>query len=203
MLSRGSVEGRTRPIRKGKRERYIYIERERGEERDESENSPLLKIYYRCWIIEQCTLARLVRIFQHLYRLNFTRYYCLVAGGWVTGSLAERASENEREWERRPVRNACARDVSSRGSGVNYFTILFKETRVRNLRNEIPRRLAEAWLIFYRRPVYPISRGASPERFVRDSLPTGSSLHEESFIGQLFSRILLFPNDNLGWLSIP
>ena len=76
----------------------------------------------------------------------------------MTGSLAERASERKREREEREARNACARDVSSRGSGVNYFTILFKETRVRNLRNEIPRRLAEAWLIFYRRPVYPISR---------------------------------------------
>lgn len=53
-------------------------------------------------------------------------------------------------------RGGCAReDVSSRGSrGVNYFTILFEEARAWNLRNEIPRRLAETWLIFYRRPVY-------------------------------------------------
>lgn len=53
-------------------------------------------------------------------------------------------------------KDGCAReDVSSRGSrGVNYFTILFEEARAWNLRNEIPRRLAETWLIFYRRPVY-------------------------------------------------
>lgn len=119
---------------RGRRNRLKSVERggETGGERR--------RCYHRCWIIEQCTPAR-SHIPTSIPTQFCPRYYCLLADCRVRSGGGK---------------GGCAReDVSSRGSrGVNYFTILFEEARAWNLRNEIPRRLAETWLIFYRRPVY-------------------------------------------------
>lgn len=136
---------------RGRRNRLKSVERggETGGERR--------RCYHRCWIIEQCTPAR-SHIPTSIPTQFCPRYYCLLADCRVRSGGGK---------------GGCAReDVSSRGSrGVNYFTILFEEARAWNLRNEIPRRLAETWLIFYRRPVY-IYRYPIPPSKISPHLPT-------------------------------